>query len=133
MLTGYPLIGFIPVRDAERARHFYEETLGLAFLADDGAALVFMTEPASSDMPGNMIRIVRTGEFTPAPYTILGWEVTDLPRLARTLASRGVAPKRYSFLHQEENGLWTAPNGSRILWFGDPDGNTLSLSEHAAT
>ena len=132
MLAGYPLIGFIPTHDAERARSFYEKSLGLAFIADDGFALVFMTESASSDRPGNLIRVVRAGEFTPAPYTVLGWEVTDLPGLARTLASRGVLPQRYAFLHQDEDGVWTAPNGSHVLWFADPDGNILSLSEHPA-
>ena len=27
-------------------------------------------------------------------------------------------------------GIWTAPNGDRVAWFKDPDGNTLSISCH---
>ena len=29
----------------------------------------------------------------------------------------------------DQSGAWTAPGGSRIAWFVDPDGNTLSLQQ----
>jgi predicted enzyme related to lactoylglutathione lyase len=32
---------------------------------------------------------------------------------------------------QDDNSIWMAPNGDRIAWFTDPDGNTLSLTEFA--
>ena len=29
------------------------------------------------------------------------------------------------------NGIWTAPGGAaKVAWFPDPDGNTLSISQH---
>jgi hypothetical protein len=31
---------------------------------------------------------------------------------------------------QDERGIWTAPGGAKVAWFKDPDGNTLSVSEH---
>jgi uncharacterized protein with WD repeat len=37
---------------------------------------------------------------------------------------------RYGFFKQDDLGIWTAPNGDKIAWFKDPDGNTLSVSEH---
>ena len=49
-----------------KARTFYEQTLGLRFLSDDAFALVM-------EAKGNMIRIVQVKEFTPFPFTILGW------------------------------------------------------------
>jgi hypothetical protein len=33
-------------------------------------------------------------------------------------------------MDQDEDGVWTAPNGAQVAWFKDPDGNTLSL-DHA--
>jgi hypothetical protein len=30
---------------------------------------------------------------------------------------------------QDERGIWTTPNGDRVAWFKDPDGNTLSLTQ----
>ena len=46
------------------------------------------------------------------------------------LTARGVTFERVGFLEQDEAGIWTAPNGDTIAWFKDPDGNTLSLSQH---
>jgi catechol 2,3-dioxygenase-like lactoylglutathione lyase family enzyme len=81
MQTLGSLIGFIPTRNAEIARAFYEAALGLRFVADDGFALVF-------ESGGSMLRVVRAGEFTPAPYTILGWESADLEQDVRAFAER---------------------------------------------
>jgi predicted enzyme related to lactoylglutathione lyase len=30
---------------------------------------------------------------------------------------------------QDQPGAWQAPDGSRVGWFKDPDGNTLSLHQ----
>jgi catechol 2,3-dioxygenase-like lactoylglutathione lyase family enzyme len=118
------LIGFIPTRDAARARAFYESTLGLRFVSDDEFALVF-------DSNGTTIRVVRAPEFTPLPFTLLGWEVPDIEAAVAGLAAKGVQFTRYSFLQQSPSGVWTAPgNAARVAWFPDPDGNLLSLSQH---
>jgi len=126
MIASSPIIGFIPTRDADRSRAFYEGTLGLAFVADDGFALVLRSG-------GNMIRIARAGDFTPAPFTILGWEVADIVAEVTALTTAGLVFARYPFLPPEqvdELGIWTAPTADKIAWFQDPDGNTLSLSQH---
>jgi len=118
------LIGFIPTRDAARARAFYENTLGLRFVSDDNFALVF-------DSNGTTIRVVRAPEFTPLPFTLLGWEVPDIEAAVADLTARGVQFARYDFLNQSPSGIWTAPgNAAHVAWFPDPDGNLLSLSQH---
>jgi hypothetical protein len=33
---------------------------------------------------------------------------------------------------QDENGVATFPTGDKVAWFKDPDGNVLSLSQHAS-
>lgn len=130
MLSASPIIGFIPTRDAGASRAFYEKTLGLAFIADDGFALVFRS---GSGQVANMVRIVRAGEFTPVPYTILGWEVADIAAEVTALTAAGLAFARYPFLPPDQVdalGIWTTPSGDKVAWFHDPDGNTLSLSQH---
>ena len=124
MLNDAPIIGFIPTRDADAARHFYQQVLGLTFVSDDQFALVFRTAT------GTMLRVVRVGDFTPATFTILGWEVEFIEEHARQLAAAGVSPSRFPFLEQDDHGIWKAPGGDKVLWFKDPDGNTLSLSQH---
>ena len=124
MLRDAAMIGFIPTTDGDRAKQFFAELLGLEFVVDAQFALVFR-------VGGGMLRVVRMDEFTPVPYTILGWEVEDLTAKARELAGRGVEITRYGFLEQDEHGVWVAPDGDKVLWFKDPDGNTLSLSQQA--
>jgi catechol 2,3-dioxygenase-like lactoylglutathione lyase family enzyme len=123
MLDAFQLIGFIPITDPVRAREFYVDRLGLEFVADDGFAIVLRAH-------GNMIRLVRTGEFTPAQYTILGWEVPTLAPVITALTETGVIFSRYAWARQDALGIWTAPNGNQVAWFQDPDGNVLSLSSH---
>ena len=123
MLSQSTLIGFIPTVDAERARQFYVGVLKLEFVKDDGFALVLRTN-------GGIIRIAKLETHTPAPYTILGWEVSDIGITVGELTAAGVAFSRYSFLQQDELGIWTAPSGDKVAWFQDPDGNVLSISQH---
>ena len=123
MLGTMDIIGFIPTKDAAKSRGFYEKVLGLRFVSDDDFALVFNAN-------GNMIRVVKVQQFVPAPYTILGWEVAEIEKAVAHLKDQGVHFERYGFFKQDELGIWTSPSGARVAWFKDPDGNTLSVSEH---
>ena len=117
------LIGFFPITDGGRAKAFYADVLGLDFVQDDGFAVVFRSG-------GNMVRLVRMPSVTPAQFTILGWEATVIEEDVKALKAKGISFVRYSFFEQDELGVWTAPNGNKVAWFTDPDGNVLSLSQH---
>jgi catechol 2,3-dioxygenase-like lactoylglutathione lyase family enzyme len=124
MLDTKEVIAFIPTRDAEKAKSFYEGTLGLRFVSDDKFAMVF-------DANGTMLRIARVPKYEPAPFTILGWKVTDIAKVVSGLQKKGVTFERFDGLSQDELGIWTAPGGAaKVAWFKDPDGNVLSVSEH---
>jgi catechol 2,3-dioxygenase-like lactoylglutathione lyase family enzyme len=124
MLGSTKIIAFVPTRDAEKARSFYEGVLGLRFVKDDGFAMVL-------DANGIMIRVAKVGkDFTPAQFTILGWQVSGIESVARDLQEKGVHFEIFGFLKQDELGIWTAPTGDKVAWFKDPDGNVLSVSEH---
>jgi catechol 2,3-dioxygenase-like lactoylglutathione lyase family enzyme len=117
------IVAFVATRDADRAKEFYCDKLGLKFVSDDGFALVF-------DIAGTMFRIARVKELSLAPYTVLGWEVQDIENAVFDLAKKGVAFERFPGLPQDAQGIWTAPGGAKVAWFKDPDGNILSLSQH---
>ena len=68
-------------------------------------------------------------DFSPAPYTVLGWEVQDIESVVNELKSRGVAFEKYPFIQDQEFGIWSAPGGAKVAWFKDPDGNVLSVSQ----
>jgi hypothetical protein len=77
-----------------------------------------------------MIRIVKVPTFTALPSTVLGWQVDYIEKIVDWLVKRGVAFEKYPFAQDQERGIWTAPGGSKVAWFKDPDGNVLGVSEH---
>jgi len=77
-----------------------------------------------------MLRIAKVKEFTPAPFTVLGWEVEHIEEAAAELHKNGVTFERFPGLTQDALGIWSAPGGAKVAWFKDPDGNILSLSQH---
>jgi catechol 2,3-dioxygenase-like lactoylglutathione lyase family enzyme len=123
MLASSKIIGFVPTRDSAKARSFYEGKLGFQFVSDDMFALVLRAGET-------MIRIGKAQDFTPAPYTVLGWEVPSIDDVVAWLQKRGVAFEKYPFVQDQERGIWTAPTGEKVAWFKDPDGNVLSVSQH---
>jgi catechol 2,3-dioxygenase-like lactoylglutathione lyase family enzyme len=123
LLSSGKLIGFLFTTDYDRARDFFVNKLGCEFLSQDQFALVV-------NLSGSMIRISRIPDFTPAKGTVLGWEVKNIEAIADWLTTQGVTLERYPFIQDQERGIWTTPDGSKVAWFKDPDGNILSVSEH---
>ena len=120
-LLNQPIL-FLATTDPVRSRAFYEEVLGLTFVADEPWALVF-------DVGGTALRIQKVEELSEVRYTVLGWAVADIRQAMKELVERDVAFEQYEFLPQDEHGVWETPSGVKIAWFADPDGNTLSLTE----
>jgi catechol 2,3-dioxygenase-like lactoylglutathione lyase family enzyme len=124
MFGSTNIVAFVPTKDAEKARAFYVDVLGLRFIKDDGFAMVL-------DANGILVRVARA-QFTPAQFTILGWQVKNIEKTAVELQEKGVHFERFGFFEQDALGIWTAPTGDKVAWFKDPDGNVLSVSQHVA-
>jgi catechol 2,3-dioxygenase-like lactoylglutathione lyase family enzyme len=113
---------FLATANAERARAFYEQVLGLEFVADEWPALVFR-------VGDSMLRIQKVEQVHAAPYTALGWAVSDIRRTVRDLSAAGVVFQRFDGMNQDVDGIWLAPSGALVAWFRDPDGHVLSLTQ----
>jgi catechol 2,3-dioxygenase-like lactoylglutathione lyase family enzyme len=122
ILSSSQLTAFVATTNAARAKAFYADLLGLPLLSEDSFAVVF-------DANGTTLRVAIVKELQPAPYTVLGWAVPDIGAAAKELRSKGVAFESYPWM-QQQDGIWTAPGGTKVAWFKDPDGNTLSISQH---
>ncbi len=118
------VVTFLLTQNPEAAIRFYRDTLGLKYVRDDGFALVF-------DMNGVLLRIGKVSSLTPAQNTVLGWESRDIGGDVTCLKDRGVTFERYPKMNQDEQGICTFPTGDKVAWFKDPDGNVLSISQHA--
>lgn len=122
MLGTADVMAFVATRDPAAARSFYGDTLGLRLVADETFALVF-------DANGTELRVQKVSEPAPLSYTVLGWKVPDISDTVKRLAAKGVRFESYEWLPQDEGGVWTAPDGTKVAWFKDPDGNLLSLTQ----
>src|SRR5260221_5048144 len=118
MLSSADLIAFLPTDDLDRARRFFTEVIGLSLVEDSPFACVF-------EANGTPLRVTPVAPFTRPPHTVLGWLVSDIAAETRALADRGVRFQRYEGMEQDASGVWTAPDGDRVAWFKDADGNTL--------
>ena len=122
MLDTAVITAFVATTHPDRAREFYTGTLGLRLVTEDDFAIAL-------DANGIEIRIQKVGELAPHPFTSLGWQVKDIVDTVRSLVARGVTFQRYPFLQLDELGIWSAPSGTRVAWFKDPDSNLLSVSQ----
>ena len=122
MFSKQKLMAFIATRDGAGARRFYENILGLKVVSDDDYAIAV-------DANGTMLRIQKVREFTPHPFTALGWEVPDIGPTVEDLSERGIQFERFPGMGQDARGIWRSPGGAQVAWFKDLDGNTLSLTQ----
>lgn len=122
MLASCDLIAFVSTSDPVRACRFYGQVLGLPLVDQSPIACVFQAN-------GTMLRVTTTERVIPAPYTVLGWAVTDIAATILSLRERGVRFLRFAGMDQDELDIWRAPSGGQIAWFKDPDGNLLSLTQ----
>jgi catechol 2,3-dioxygenase-like lactoylglutathione lyase family enzyme len=123
MLKQASIAAFLGATDLPRARAFFEGLLGLSVVSLDGFALVLRGA-------NGLIRVTQVERAARAPYTVLGWDVPDIESSVAALSERGLVFTRYPGMAQDDLGIWTAPSGSRIAWFKDPDENVLSLAQH---
>jgi catechol 2,3-dioxygenase-like lactoylglutathione lyase family enzyme len=125
VLSNAALVSFVPTLDLERSDVFYSGALGLERVETSPIANAY-------DANGCALRVTLVEELVPAQHTALGWHVADVTAAIARLGAKGVSFKHYPNLDQDDDGVWTAPGGSRIAWFEDPDGNILSLQESPA-
>lgn len=116
------LKAFVATVAPDAAKLFYRDVLGFKLLSEDKYALQF-------EANGTLLRIAIVNEFTPYPFTVLGWDVDDIEAVIRSLNNNNVAFEKYSFLEQDELGIWNSGE-AKVAWFKDPDGNVLSLTQY---
>ncbi len=124
MTATHKPISFLATAKPSQAKVFYGGVLGLPLIDKSPYALVF-------DDNGVMLRVQIVRELTPAPYTVHGWQVAGIEVQIAALVSKGVVFLHFDQLTQSISAVWTSPEGHKIAWFKDPDGNILSLTQIA--
>jgi catechol 2,3-dioxygenase-like lactoylglutathione lyase family enzyme len=120
MLSDAKLQTIILSSRIAEAEIFYRDTLGLSLREKSDGALVF-------DVGGGDLRVSPVPATAPSEHTVAGFSVDDVDRTLSQLRERGIAFERFDGFAHEENGTITSPDGARVAWFRDPDGNLLSV------
>jgi catechol 2,3-dioxygenase-like lactoylglutathione lyase family enzyme len=111
------------VSDMDRARAFYEGTLGLRPGEDMGEAVTY---PCGA---GTALLVYRSEFAGQTGATIAGFEVPEVADAVADLSGRGVTFEQYDQpgIRTDERGIFDA-GPFRAAWFRDPDGNTFAIN-----
>jgi catechol 2,3-dioxygenase-like lactoylglutathione lyase family enzyme len=125
MLSSYDAIATVAVKDLQKARTFYEKTLGLVAQPSDESMV------ASYGSGGSRV-LVYVSQFAGTNQaTAATWAVDDVEAVARDLKSRGVTFERYDMPNATHVGDVHVMGKRKAAWFKDPDGNILSIVNRA--
>ena len=124
MLANATVTALVGTMQKEASTAFYRDILGLKFINDDGFAAIFEGKNAR-------VRVSRVPAITPAAYAVLAFHVDDIEKIVDGLTAKGVVFQRYGFFVQDARGIWSAPDGTKVAWFHDPDLNLLSVVQPA--
>lgn len=121
MLKNSKAFSSFSVNDIEKAKKFYSEILGLEVLENEMGLLELHFAG------GLNILIYPKDNHTPATFTVLNFNVTDIDKTVDELTSRGIAFERYDepYIKTDEKGICRGKPS--IAWFKDPAGNILSV------
>jgi catechol 2,3-dioxygenase-like lactoylglutathione lyase family enzyme len=122
MLGARDVTATIAVRDIERARHFYEDTLGLTRIPGEEADALLFRSGSST------VLVYQSRYAGPNQATALTWVVgDDLEKEAAALKAKGVVFGRYDLPGTTRVGDVHVSDGTRAAWFTDADGNILAM------
>ena len=125
MIADSQLQAIICTSNLAAARRFYGEVLELP---SRGASLG--TEVY--DVDGVALRVSPVDSSRPSEHTVLGFAVRDLETVATWLLAKGIQFERFPNFSHDTLGIVRVPDGSKVLWFRDPDGNLLSVVQYAS-
>ena len=125
ILADAPVSAGLPASDIERARAFYEGTLGLPIVQEFEGALTF------SSGNGTMLFVYPSQFAGTNQATAAGWQVGDIEAAMEELRSKGVTFEEYDLPGlRTVDGIATL-GPTKSSWFKDTEGNILALIQEA--
>jgi catechol 2,3-dioxygenase-like lactoylglutathione lyase family enzyme len=122
MLGGKDAVATLAVSDLQRARDFYENTLGLEAIEETPGAILYRS--------GKSVVLVYPSEYAGTnKATAASWAVgDDFDASVQDLKVKGVTFEQYDDLPETtREGDVHVMGEFKAVWFKDPDGNILNL------
>ena len=123
MLGTRNAVANLAVKDIDRARAFFTDTLGLKQVGNEGDELIVLK---SGDSVVNVYRSEHAGTNEATAVT---WEVDDIEAEVESLRNKGVTFEHYDLPGLSLEGDVHVGDGMKVAWFKDPDGNILNIVE----
>ena len=122
MLGNKDAAATIAVKNLEKAKKFYEDTLGLTQVGAEGEEVIIFKS-------GNSIVNVYQSQFAGTnKATAVTWVVgQDLEGVVQQLKAKGVAFEHYDMPGVTREGDVHVGGNMKVAWFKDPDGNILNI------
>ena len=128
MLGNMDATATLAVRNLDTARKFYEGTLGLKKVGEEGGELVAYKSGNST------INVYRSKFAGTNQATALTWDVgKDIEGFVAKLRARGVNFEHYDIPELKREGDVYVGGNMKVAWFKDPDGNILNIFSSQST
>lgn len=123
MLNTSPVTTILPVVDAERARGFYRDVLGLSYAGQSGDGKHLFA------IGSGTLALLAKPEGTKAEHTALSFEVASAADAVRDLTARGVVFDDYDLPGLKTVDKVCILGSEKAAWFHDTEGNILCVHE----
>ena len=113
----------IAVKDLEKAKKSYEDTLGITQVGDEGQEVIVFKSGNS------IINVYRSQYAGTNQATAVTWVVgEDMEGVVQQLKTKGVAFEHYDIPGVTRQGDIHVADNMKVAWFKDPDGNILNIT-----
>ena len=122
MLSTAPLRAYIPVSNLQRARKFYEETLGLKPGEQYGGGVIYRCGETEAFL-------YQTPNAGTSKASQAFWQVADVEAEVAELKARGVVFEEYDIPGIKMQNSIATGGGAKTAWFKDSEGNIMAVSQ----
>jgi predicted enzyme related to lactoylglutathione lyase len=124
MLQKSPIYAYLPAKDVERARRFYEEKLGFKPKEEVEGGVVY------EFAKGTACFLYPTPNAGTSKASQAFWQVDDIEREVAELKKRGVKFEEYDMPDMKGKNSIYAGGGAKAAWFKDSEGNILAVIQN---
>ena len=122
MLSTAPLRAYIPVSNLQRARKFYEATLGLKPGEQYGGGVIYRCGETEA-----FLYLTPNAGTSKASQAF--WQVADVEAEVTELKARGVVFEEYDMPGIKTQNSIATGGGAKTAWFKDTEGNIMAVSQ----
>lgn len=120
MLGEYKVFATIAVKDIQKGKDFYGQTLELKQVDENPGGVTY-------ESGGGRLFVYQSETAGTGQATCAAWNVENIEGLVSELKDKGIEFEHYDFPGGAREGDIHVMGSMKSAWFKDPDGNILSV------